>query len=290
MDVERKTALMHIHTSKRIAVCSIKNRSLRQIPLFLVINYNRGSSWWWQGHACFTTYTTTIKKRGKMKTIVVGSGKLAQAILEAGYAGCINNIERWGAGLRGSSEKSVVVHAGSGRELGDCIKYCSRTKSTLVELSTGMETERLSPDFPLVLCPNTSILVLKTLCMLRASGLGKGGYEVSIIESHQAAKKTEPGTAFAFANALGVQTSEIVSIREPRVQEDVVGIPAEYADKHAYHKIVIADGTDRVTLETRVLGHESYARGVVKILESVKNNQLENRQYTIVELIEKGLL
>jgi hypothetical protein len=46
---------------------------------------------------------------------------------------------------------AVVVYAGSGRELEACMEYCRKTRSVLIELSTGLETERLEPDFPLLL-------------------------------------------------------------------------------------------------------------------------------------------
>jgi 4-hydroxy-tetrahydrodipicolinate reductase len=168
--------------------------------------------------------------------------------------------------------------------------FCERTNSVFIELSTGLETEKMKPDFPLIICPNISILVLKTLQMLKANGEHFRNYEISITESHQSTKKTEPGTAYAFANSLKFPPDRIVSIREPEIQRNHIGISDEYLDRHAYHKIVIKDGNDEITLETKVLGHNSYARGVKSIIETVLSNSLENKRYTVLDLIENNLL
>ena len=170
------------------------------------------------------------------------------------------------------------------------MKSGRRTKTVFIELSTGLETETLRPDFPLIICPNTSILVLKTLNMIKATGRYFENYEISITESHQSTKKTEPGTAYAFANSLKLPPDEIVSIRDRDIQQNTIGIPKEYIDKHAYHKIVIKDGSDEVTIETKVLGHDSYANGVRMIIEAVLKNRLENKRYTILDLIDNNML
>jgi len=225
-----------------------------------------------------------------MKIYVVGSGKLANAIVTSSISLQAGEILKWEMPDQSSNEQAVVVHAGSGRQLQECIEFCERTKSVFVELSTGLETETMTPAFPLVVCPNTSILVLKTLHMLKANGGSFAGYEISITESHQSAKRTEPGTAYAFARSLKFPVDKVVSVRDPGVQQGEIGIPREYLERHAYHKIVIKDGRDEVTIETKVLGHESYAKGVNAIVEAVLKHELENRRYTVLDLIEKNML
>jgi 4-hydroxy-tetrahydrodipicolinate reductase len=224
-----------------------------------------------------------------MKLYIAGSGKLANAIINA-QAFSKGEILRWGAEYLQLNEPGIIIHAGSGRQLDECIAFCTRTKSVLVELSTGLKTETAEPDFPLVICPNTSILLLKTLKMLEVFGSAFKDYEVSITESHQQAKQTEPGTAYAFAESLGLPVGSISSVRDPQVQENQIGIPAEFLSKHAYHKIVIKDGLDELTIETKVLGHDSYAKGVKAIVDTVRKLHLENRRYTVLELIRGGVL
>ena len=182
------------------------------------------------------------------------------------------------------------MHAGSGRQQKECLGFCSRTKTVFIELSTGLGTEIIKPDFPLIICPNISILVLKTLNMIKTSSQYFENYEISITESHQSEKKTEPGTAIAFANSLKLPRDRIVSIRDAEMQQNLIKIPGEYINKHAFHKIVIKDGDDEVNIETKVLGHKSYVNGVKKLIEMVLNYKLENKKYMILDLIDDNML
>lgn len=226
----------------------------------------------------------------KIKIYVAGSGKLANAILNSDLSFQSCEILKWDTRYQMLDEKVILVHAGSGRQLKECVEFCDRTKSIFIELSTGLETETLQPDFPLIICPNTSILVLKTLNMLKANGRNFENHSISITESHQSTKKTEPGTAYAFANALKFPVDKIVSVRNPEMQQNKIGIPEEYLGKHAYHKIVIKDGNDEITIETKVLGHDSYAKGVKMIIEAALINSLENKKYTVLDLIANNML
>ncbi len=224
------------------------------------------------------------------KIFVVGSGKLANAILASDLPIQSGEVLKWESQYPTICGKAIVVHAGSGRQLKECFEFCERTKSVLVELSTGLETETMKPSFPLIICPNTSILVIKTLRMVQLAGGCFENYRISITESHQSTKKTEPGTAYAFANSLSFPHEKIVSVRDPEVQQNSLGIPQEYLGRHAYHKIVISDGSDEVTIQTKVLGHDSYAQGVGTIVEAVLKHGLENKRYTVLDLVEGNLL
>ena len=225
----------------------------------------------------------------KMKVFIIGSGKLANA-LNAGLSIPLCEIHKWETACQNLKEKSILVHAGSGRQFDECWNFCSRTKAVFIELSTGLETERQEPDFPLLICPNTSILVLKTLNMIKAYGSYFEGNEISLTESHQATKTTEPGTAYTIADSLKIPHDKVISVRDPEVQLKKIGIPQEYLTKHAYHKIVIKDGDDEITIETKVLGHNTYVNGVRKIIEAILKYDWENRKYTILDLIDKKML
>jgi dihydrodipicolinate reductase len=220
-----------------------------------------------------------------MKIFIVGSGKLASSILSSNLLMESYDILKWDVQYQSLNEKTIVVHAGSGRQLAECMGFCSRTKSIFIELSTGLETEKLSPDFPLVVCPNTSILVLKALNMVKANAKQFENYDITITESHQSTKKTEPGTAIAFANVLNYPVDKIISIRDSKIQQSEIGIPVEYLDKHAYHRIVIKDGDDEIAIETKVLGHKSYAKGVKEIVKAAIKSSLENKRYMVWDII-----
>jgi 4-hydroxy-tetrahydrodipicolinate reductase len=224
-----------------------------------------------------------------MKIYIIGSGKLANAILLAGLPIESCEVEKWQP-TGNSNERSILVHAGSGRELKTCFDFCSKTGSVLIELSTGLETETMVPDFPLIVCPNTSILVLRVLFMLKAMGKTFSDNDISILESHQAGKTSAPGTAHRFAEYLHLPIDKIESVRDPDVQSKRLGIKKEYLDKHAFHRIVIRDGLDEFTLETKVYGHESYSAGVKKIIEAVQKTPLQKKRYTVLDLMDSGWL
>lgn len=225
-----------------------------------------------------------------MKIFIAGSGKLAKAILTSGLSFQSCEIMKWEPRHQALNEKAIIVHAGSGRQLKECFEFSSKTKSVFIELATGLETEKMKPDFPLIICPNTSILVLKTLNMIKASGGYFNNYEISITESHQSTKQTEPGTAYAFADSLKFPHDNISSVRDPEVQHKQIGIPEEYLDKHAYHNIVIKDGSDEVTFTTKVIGHDSYAKGVKAIIDAVLKHSFENKRYSIFDMIDNNML
>jgi len=225
-----------------------------------------------------------------MKVYIVGSGKLASAILSADISFPSGKILKWESNYQSLTEKVILVHAGSGRQLPECISFCRKTGSVLIELSTGLETEKMDPDFTLIVCPNTSILLLKILNVVKEFGHYFENNKISIQESHQSAKKSEPGTAYNFARSLKFPIEKIESIRDSETQYSKLGIPREFLNKHAYHKIVIEDESDQVTIETKVLGHHSYANGLKKIIDAVLKNRFEKKRYTVLELIDQSLV
>lgn len=222
-----------------------------------------------------------------MVVIVVGSGKLAKELLNELPGASNAQVVAW-TDAAGSNRRCVVVHAGSGRELKDAVSFCRETGSILVELATGSDIENIEIDFPVVVCPNTNILMLKFLAMLAASGHHFRNYKINIAESHQAGKSSVPGTAVAMADSLGLPREKILSIRDPQEQREALQIPSEYLARHAYHRIEIEDHVGRIVLETKVCGPAPYADGLARILSALRSNTLENRRYNVMEFIENG--
>lgn len=222
-----------------------------------------------------------------MMVVVVGTGKLASELLSTLPRLLPTQIIGWSEAIP-TEGSAIVVHAGSGRELESVISYCKETESTLVELATGSEIENYVLDFPVVLCPNTNVLMLKFMTMLASAGHHFKNYKVSIVESHQADKSSVPGTAVSIAQSLGLPASEVVSIRDPQVQQESLHIPAEYLSRHAYHRIEIKDQVGRIALETKVYGPAPYAEGLAQIISAIRANKLERRGYSVMELIENG--
>ena len=115
-------------------------------------------------------------------------------------------------------------------------------------------------------------------------------YQISIVESHQSAKKSAPGTAYKLAEYLNFPVNKIESIRDRDVQLTELGIEKDFLDKHAYHKITIKDACDEVTIEMKVQGHESYSVGVRKIIDVALTTPLQKKRYNVLDLIEEGFL
>lgn len=222
-----------------------------------------------------------------MQIVVVGAGKLAGELLGSLREHCSGLAIAWSERSR-LDGRSIVVHAGSGRELDAVVAYCRETGSALVELATGSDLGAEDFSFPVVLCPNTNILMLKFMAMLARSGQQFENYKISITESHQADKSSTPGTAVSLARSLGRGREDIASIRDAKVQAEKLNIPAEHLSRHAYHRIVVEDGASSVVLETRVFGPAPYAEGVARILAAIGANRLDNRRYDIVEFVENG--
>ncbi len=224
-----------------------------------------------------------------MLAVVVGSGKLATELLERLELPDGMTLQAWGD-TEPAAGAAFVVHAGSGRQLAQVIAYCERTGATLLELSTGSALEQARPLFPVVLCPNTNILMLKFMSMLSTSGHLFRGHDISLLESHQHDKTSAPGTAVALAESLGLKPDAIASERDPSRQKDLLAVPREHLARHAVHRIRISDGVCTVNLESRVMGEAPYARGVGQLLRALQTRTLELRLYRVEELINAGWL
>jgi len=224
-----------------------------------------------------------------MQVIIVGAGKLAKELLGSLELDTRHQVVSWEERAPVGGQ-AIVVHAGSGRELATVGAFCEETASPLIELSTGSAIEDGEFAFPVVLCPNTNILMLKFMAMLEVSGPLFRGYGIELVESHQASKTSVPGTAVSIAHALGLAPEAIQSVRKPSVQHDTLHIPENQLARHAFHRIRIEDGACSVQMETRVYGDTPYASGVARIVEAVHAHPLENRVYPVMEFITRGWL
>ena len=217
--------------------------------------------------------------------LIAGSGRLARELL----TGLAPEARAW-------SERSLaaparaVVHAGSGRELPEILRFCREHSLPLIELSTGTGVAELADGVPVVVCPNANLLMLKFMAMLARCGPWFRGESVRLTESHQSAKTSVPGTAVAMAASLGLSPEAIVSVRDPALQASGLGISSTDLGRHAFHRIEIGEGDCRLRLETLVTGGAPYAEGVRRIVEAALAHPLEPRCHDVVEFIDKGWL
>ncbi len=217
--------------------------------------------------------------------LIIGRGKLGRELLDGLQGPGIASVIPWEDRASLGDVPCMVVHAGSGRELPDAVEFCSRTGSVLLELSTAGSPLPEAVSFPVVLCPNVNMEMLSFMAMLKQAGGLFRGRDIRITESHQAAKKTSPGTAVHMARSLGIPESDIRSERDPQVQREEIGIPPQYLDRHAYHEIVIASPEVEIRLETRVLGKSAYADGLAKVIGMVAGTLPEPGFHDIVDLV-----
>lgn len=224
-----------------------------------------------------------------MKVAIVGSGRLARELLEGLDPSDGTCLHAWGD-VSAGSDMSVVVHAGSGRELAGVVAYCERAQATLLELATGSTLENSRPSFPVVLCPNTNILMLKFMSMVETGGPMFRDYQVSIQESHQSGKISAPGTALALAQSLGLPPEAIESVRDRQRQSSEFAVPANHLDRHAIHRISIRDAGCAIYLEARVLDAAPYVRGVGQLLRALQTRRLAPGLHAIGQLIQDGWL
>ncbi len=224
-----------------------------------------------------------------MQVIVVGTGKLATELLSSLKVDTGCQVISWADRSHGAN-KSILIHAGSGKELEAVSTYCATTHSPLIELATGSKFESASYAFPIVMCPNTNILMLKFMSMLEQSGHLFRRYQIKLTESHQADKTSVPGTAVNIARSLGLNDCDIRSLRNTDVQRTELHIPEAHLGRHAYHQIVIEDGECSLKFEMRVYGESPYADGVARIVGAVRAQKLEDRLYSITEFVDNGWL
>ncbi|NCD35494.1 MAG: dihydrodipicolinate reductase, partial [Spartobacteria bacterium] len=112
----------------------------------------------------------------KLQVLIVGSGKLARELLENLASPHIHSVLPWAEREAAWSGRRVVVHAGSGREMADVLSFCARHQLVLIELATTGALTGVVPSFPVVVCANTNMLMLKFMAMLHAQGHLFAGY------------------------------------------------------------------------------------------------------------------
>lgn len=219
-----------------------------------------------------------------MKIIIVGNGKLSKSLTK-GLA-IRYSIAKWDDYDKSLNAKNIVIHTGSGRQLNECVGYCNRTNSILLELSTGTSINNYDIQCPVIVCPNTAIPILKLMYIINKYGKMFRKYKIKITESHQKNKNTIAGTAVDIARSLEVPITEIKSLRDIDVQKNLIGIPDQHLDLHAYHQIIIEDEGCEIKLETKVLGHLAYVSGIKEIIEIVKEKELHSKIYPIIDILK----
>lgn len=247
-----------------------------------------------------------VKNKSTKNIIIVGRGKFAESLVENCKKFSVHenlkiNILFWHE-FKNKNIKSLsqdlIIHAGSGRELEEIVEYCDKTKSVFVQASTGLDLELKkilknnisNLDFVFINAPNLALPIVKFMKILEQTGelFDSKDFKITISESHQSSKKTVPGTAVKFAEALNLNSSKIKSIRDKFEQKDL-GVDEEYLDGHAVHWIELEGLGGKLRFKTEIMGRDAYAHGVMKISENFeKISELEKASqkfYNITDLV-----
>lgn len=230
---------------------------------------------------------------------VAGHGKLASKIhtdlkkIAQGQDLLIEDVINWDHHSSGNADTSRVlcIHAGSGKQYQEMLSYCQNNHTPLFQCSTGIiYPEELFIDIPFIFvdAPNFSVMIVKFLYMLEELGSIFHEYDISVIESHQSAKTSLPGTAREMAKSLAVGPESIKSIRDTEIQQNKFEIPEEHLGLHALHVIDIGTDDCRITFKTQVYGLNPYLVGMAKLLRNI--DMLSPGKYTITDLVRKRII
>lgn len=122
------------------------------------------------------------------------------------------------------------------------------------------------------------------------------GYTLKIKESHQQGKADTSGTAKAmvgYFNSLGTPfaADDIIMERDPEVQQDVWGIPAEFLSGHGWHTYMLtsADKTVRFEFTHNVNGRDVYALGTldaILFLDNKVKDGITGKAFTMIDVLK----
>lgn len=127
------------------------------------------------------------------------------------------------------------------------------------------------------------------------------GYKLSVVESHQRNKADVSGTAKAVVASLkkmgveGFKESDIRKVRDRETQLEVMRVPEENLDGHAFHTYTLTspDGSVQFKFRHNVVERTIYAEGTVDAVLFLAKKAAEGAQkkvYNMVDVLLEGSL
>lgn len=127
-----------------------------------------------------------------------------------------------------------------------------------------------------------------------------GGYNMSIVESHQSTKADTSGTAKAMVssfNELGVTHFPVDAIEMVRnaAQQEAMGVPKDALTGHAWHTYTLTsqDGSVEFQFKHNVCGRRTYAEGVadaVQFLAAKVAAGSSKRIFNMIDVLGEGAM
>ena len=166
--------------------------------------------------------------------------------------------------------------------------------------TTGGDRERLyetvqSSNIPAVIAVNMSPQIVVFQAMMKFAEQFVGvldDFDLSVIESHQQAKKDTSGTAKAVVGSLqkmGVEDfdlRDIVKIRNPRQQRTLLSVPDEHLGGHGYHQynLMSCGGDVDLHFTHNVRGRNTYVDGTLRAIKFLHKKVQEGRNGVVYSM------
>lgn len=126
------------------------------------------------------------------------------------------------------------------------------------------------------------------------------GYKLRVVESHQSTKKDTSGTAKAVVKSfqdLGIpfDVEQIELVREADQQINVMKVPKDALNGHAFHtyQLVSPDGSVTFEFQHNVVGRTTYAEGTVDaclFLAQKMEQKAEKTLYNMIDVLGGGAM
>lgn len=219
--------------------------------------------------------------------IIVGNGKLADAIESEFHTFSEISVKKYKSDIE-TDEESIFIHIGSGREYEDSLNQAKLNGASFIQAATEKYIKMKPPvdkTIRYISAANLDIKIIKLFYLFKTAQNLFQGENISVIESHQKEKTSEPGTALKICENLNISKDSIISIRDPEEQKK---LNIENLGHHAFHRIQIGNEDSKITIETKIEGATSYVKGLAQIVGCIP--ELENGFYEIDDLIKLNLI
>lgn len=214
--------------------------------------------------------------------VLIGNGKLADAVYDGFHNYSDLPVRKYAEDLEVDKD-TIFVHVGSGREYLETLALAEKHGASYIQAATVKDIQLDPPPgsgITYIHAPNLDINIIKLFYLLKSAKDLFKDEPITIIESHQKEKKSQPGTALKFCDYLQVPRESIVSIRDPEYQKK---LHITNLDHHAFHRIQVGDAHSSITIETKIEGATSYVEGLARIVQCLP--ELGNGIYEIDELV-----
>ena len=151
-----------------------------------------------------------------------------------------------------------------------------------------------------VIAPNMALPIVVLQAMMEyAAATFPGaftGFDLSVMESHQAVKKDTSGTAKAmvsYFNALGIPfgVDEIKMIRDAYTQKNFLGVPEKFLGGHGWHRYKLQSreqvgGNIQLSLEHNINGRQAYVDGAIKAVKFLAQQVAAGEKNQVYSMID----